>query len=128
MIGFGRRGDRSPRLRFKTGHATFTASGTWRLPIPWHGQFLEPRNLERFPFTAPTHVSSHPLGSLRRLRAFSPLLAPRSFRRPSPRQPIRGVTLSLCFEGVSHPCCHAVGTFSRERQQGVTSFLTSVLR
>ena len=96
---YGRRGDRSPRLRFKTGRATFTASGSWSLPIPWHGQFLKQRNLERFPFTAPTLVSSHPLGSLRRLRASPPLLATRSFRRPSPRQPIRSITLGLCFLG-----------------------------
>jgi hypothetical protein len=95
----GRRGDHSPRLRFKTGLATFTASGSWSLPIPWHGQVPILRTLERPPFAAPTDVSSHPLGSLRRLRAYSPLLAARSFRRPSPRQPIRGITPGLCFLG-----------------------------
>jgi hypothetical protein len=57
------------------------------------------KSLERSPFTALTHVSSHPLGYLRRLRASAPLLATRSFRRPSPRQRIWGVTPSLCFLG-----------------------------
>jgi hypothetical protein len=57
------------------------------------------KSLERPPFTALTHVSSHPLGSLRRLRASPPLLATRSFRRPSPRQLIWGITPSLGFLG-----------------------------
>jgi hypothetical protein len=57
------------------------------------------RNLERPPFTAPTHVSSLPLGLLRRLWAYPPFLAPRSFEasvptsaypRHSPRPLLRG--------------------------------------
>ena len=66
-------------------------------PLAWTAPLA--RSLERPPFTAPTRVSSHPLGSLRRLRASPPLLATRPFRRPSPRQRIWGITPGLCFLG-----------------------------
>ena len=95
-------------------------------PLAWTAPL--PKSLERSPFTAPTRVSSLPLGCLRRLWAYTLLLATRSFRRPSPRQPIRGITLGLCFEGVSSPRCHPVGTCSREPTTRVPSFLTLVLR
>jgi tetratricopeptide (TPR) repeat protein len=46
-----------------------------------------------------------------------------SFRRPSPRQPIRGIPLGLCFEGVSHPCCHPVGTYVKFTHWSLTEAL-----
>jgi hypothetical protein len=75
IIGYGRRGDRSPRLRFKTGRAAFTAPGSSApRPLVWAALLAKP--LEDFPFAAWTRVLSLPLGRLRRLWAYEPLLTP----------------------------------------------------
>src|SRR5262249_52763421 len=115
-----------PPLQNRTGH--FHGIRLLNLPIPWHGQFPKLRSASATSVHSSDSRLIPPARNLRRLRAFPLFLAPRSFRRPSPCQPIRGVTLGLCFEGVSHPGSHAVGTSSRRVAAGVTSFLTFVVR
>jgi hypothetical protein len=81
-LGYGRRGDRSPRLRFKTGRAAFTAPAS-SAPRPWVWAALLAKRLEEVAFAAWTRVVSLPLGLLRRLWASEPVLAPpRSECRP----------------------------------------------
>src|SRR5215469_13849717 len=88
------------------------------------------RNLKRYPFTAPTLVSSHPLGVTPASSGLftvtcSPLVQETVPTSAYPRHYPQPLLL-----GESYPCCHTVGTCSHERQQGLLrssrSFCASV--
>ena len=97
-------------------HATFTAHGSsvtlslsWTLP--YHGElglwrFVAFGTLARRSRRwAPRQLSEwqdaviHPCGGESAGHGILPLLIPNPFRRPSPRQPILGITPGVCFLG-----------------------------
>src|SRR5579864_3987565 len=101
----------SPPLQNRTCHFHGIRLRESPDPLAWTAPHI--RTLERPPFTAPTRVSSHPLGEPPASSGFCtvtcyPLLQktvptsayPRHYPRP------------LLF-GESHPCRHLVGTYSR---------------
>ena len=95
-------------------------------PLAWIAPYA--RSLERPPFTAPTCVSSLPLGCLRRQWACPLLLATRSFEMSVPTSAYLGRYPQPWLLGESLLRCHTVGTCSCERPAEVTSFLRLVLR
>ena len=127
-VSFGRRGDHPPRLRFKTGHATCPASGSWRLPIPWHGQFPKLRNASA--------ISVH--GSDSRLIPPARMTPASSGICPVPCSPLlRGVRPHVSLSGALPPAFASWGILPRlsygwhlllRETTWVTSFLTFVLR
>ena len=75
------------------------------------------KNLERPPFTAPTHVSSHPLGEPPASSGFFTATCYPLIRETVPTSAYPRHSSRLLLLGESHSCCHLVGTCSCERQQ-----------
>jgi hypothetical protein len=105
--GYSRRGNRSPRLCFKTVRASFPAHGSSVIyPLSWAPCWACDLHVGASPVRViPTSLTGV-------LTASAALLVPITSLPPSPRQPLHGLSPRPALLGESHPMSSAVDTCS----------------
>ncbi len=105
--GYSRRGNRSPRLCFKTVRASFPAHGSSVIrPLSWAPCRACDLHVHASPFRV---IHTSPCGVL---TASAALLVPITYILPSPRQHIRWLSQRPSLLGESHPVPYPVDTCS----------------